>query len=317
MAFTQITVTGTYRTADGAPAQGAVSFTPVVPMHNGNIVISAAVAGQLNSSGVVTVSLAATTDPGTTPLGGTYEVAEFLTNQPARPRYNIIVAHNGGQINLATVAPAVPGPAMNVYLTQTAADARYELIGAGEGPSTPADGSVTDAKVAVDAAIVLDKTADSTGSAGRLALTNAERTKLGGIAAGATVNSSDASLRDRTTHTGAQPVSTVTGLQALLDGKAAAAALTTLETTVAGKADLSAVPELARDTLAATLVAGANVTVTVDDSADTITIASTASGGGGGGDPGVTDHGDLTGLDDDDHPQYSRRAAGLALILGV
>lgn len=48
----------------------------------------------------------------------------------------------------------------------------------------------------------------------------ADRTKLDGIAAGATVNSTDAALRDRATHTGAQAISTVTNLQTTLDAKA-------------------------------------------------------------------------------------------------
>lgn len=45
------------------------------------------------------------------------------------------------------------------------------------------------------------------------------------------------------------------------------------------KQDISTLAEAIRDTVSATLVAGANVTVTVDDALDTITIA--ASGGGG------------------------------------
>lgn len=44
-----------------------------------------------------------------------------------------------------------------------------------------------------------------------------EKSKLAGIAAGATANATDAQLRDRTTHTGAQDISTVTGLQSALD----------------------------------------------------------------------------------------------------
>ncbi len=44
-------------------------------------------------------------------------------------------------------------------------------------------------------------------------------------------------------------------------------------------------PEVVRDTIGATLVAGANVTITVDDTSNTITIAST--GGGGSTDPEV------------------------------
>ena len=45
----------------------------------------------------------------------------------------------------------------------------------------------------------------------------AEQSKLAGIATGATANSTDANLRDRTTHTGLQPISTVANLQTSLD----------------------------------------------------------------------------------------------------
>jgi hypothetical protein len=51
------------------------------------------------------------------------------------------------------------------------------------------------------------------------AFTNAEKTKLANIATGATANATDAQLRDRATHTGAQAISTVTGLQSALDAK--------------------------------------------------------------------------------------------------
>jgi hypothetical protein len=70
--------------------------------------------------------------------------------------------------------------------------------------------------------------------------TAADDTKLGGIAAGATANATDAQLRDRATHTGAQAISTVTGLQTALDGKqpagtyASAATTFTYVTTTSG-----------------------------------------------------------------------------------
>jgi hypothetical protein len=60
----------------------------------------------------------------------------------------------------------------------------------------------------------LDTTTDS---ATRLAMAAAERTKLAGIATGATANSTDAALLARANHTGAQAISTVTGLQTALD----------------------------------------------------------------------------------------------------
>lgn len=65
---------------------------------------------------------------------------------------------------------------------------------------------------------------------------------------------------------------------------------------VAGAGD----PELIRDTMATALVAGANVTITPNDGADTITIAASGGGGGGGG---TSVHGDLTGRSvADQHP---------------
>ena len=52
--------------------------------------------------------------------------------------------------------------------------------------------------------------------------TTPEKSKLAGIAPGATANATDAQLRDRTTHTGEQAISTVTGLQLALDSKESA-----------------------------------------------------------------------------------------------
>lgn len=49
--------------------------------------------------------------------------------------------------------------------------------------------------------------------------TSTAKTKLDGIQAGATANATNAQLRDRTTHTGTQAISTVSGLQAALDTK--------------------------------------------------------------------------------------------------
>lgn len=53
---------------------------------------------------------------------------------------------------------------------------------------------------------------------------------------------------------------------------------------------------------------GPNITMTGSGSSFTITVT-TGSGGGGGG---VTDHGLLTGLADDDHTQYAKKASNLS-----
>lgn len=50
-------------------------------------------------------------------------------------------------------------------------------------------------------------------NAGLAAIDSAANTKLGGIAAGATANATDAQLRDRSTHTGTQPMATITDKQ--------------------------------------------------------------------------------------------------------
>lgn len=71
---------------------------------------------------------------------------------------------------------------------------------------TPTAGSVTNAAVADGAAISADKTVDGVT---RKAFTATERTKLAGIAGGATANASDAALRDRATHTGTQQAATI------------------------------------------------------------------------------------------------------------
>ena len=52
-------------------------------------------------------------------------------------------------------------------------------------------------------------------------MSSADKTKLNGVASGATANATDEQLRDRSTHTGTQAISTVSGLQTALDGKAA------------------------------------------------------------------------------------------------
>jgi hypothetical protein len=69
------------------------------------------------------------------------------------------------------------------------------------------------------AAVSHSHSAATTGAAGFMAAT--DKAKLNGVASGATANATDAQLRDRSTHTGSQAISTVTGLQTALDGKAA------------------------------------------------------------------------------------------------
>lgn len=85
-------------------------------------------------------------------------------------------------------------------------------------------------------------------------MTGADKTKLNGIATGATANSTDATLLARANHTGTQAASTIS------DFNSAARAQTEAE-----------------------LIAGANVTITPAGSGATRTLTIAAAGGGGGG----------------------------------
>lgn len=96
MPFTRITVQEQYETPTGGPAAGSVEFTPVDQMHNGSLVISAPVADTLDASGNLSIDLAATTDPATTPVGVTYRVVERILGQPVRTYY-VAVPHDQGE----------------------------------------------------------------------------------------------------------------------------------------------------------------------------------------------------------------------------
>lgn len=128
--------------------------------------------------------------------------------------------------NLPENAAAFPG----VYQIETS----DPVVG---GPPDPATGAgmsniphkqLADRTAWLRAALLalnLDKVVDT---ATRVAMTVTERAKLSGIATGATRNATDAQLRDRATHTGAQAIATVSGLQAALDAKAAGSAFEAL-----------------------------------------------------------------------------------------
>lgn len=129
---------------------------------------------------------------------------------------------------------------------------------------TPVDGSVTNAKVAANAAISADKLAD--GTTGKV-LTAAERTKLTGVATAATANSPDATLLARANHTGTQSADTLT------DGTTNKAFLATERTKLTGIA--AGATANATD---ATLLARANHTGT--QAASTVTgLATVATSG--------------------------------------
>ena len=88
-------------------------------------------------------------------------------------------------------------------------------------------------------------------------MTGADKTKLDGVATGATANSADATLLARANHTGTQTAATISDFNSA-----------------------------ARAQVEAELIAGTNVTITPAGSGATRTLTIAATGGGGGGSPG-------------------------------
>jgi hypothetical protein len=165
-----------------------------------------------------------------------------------------------------------------------------------ETGATPADGSVTNAKVATGAAISADKLANGTTNK---VYTATEQAKLAGIASAATANSTDATLLARANHTGTQAAGTITGLATIAtSGSASDLATGTVGTARLGSGTASSTTFLRGDNTWATPSGGSSgSTLTVynvktdysaagngsTNDATAIQNALTAAGAAGGG----------------------------------
>jgi hypothetical protein len=90
------------------------------------------------------------------------------------------------------------------------------------------------------------------------------KTKLDGIASGATANATDAQLRDRATHTGTQAISTVSGLQTALDAAVSRADATgTIEVGPTFIAKRNGAPEFPAETTMLEVSDGIDITAQI------------------------------------------------------
>lgn len=112
MAFTTVTITRDYDLADGTDPTGTVTFTPTTPMVNGVTVVAAPVVARLDVDGMLSIELAANTDPATLPAGTAYLVEENIGG--AIRSYYVTVPHDqGSAVDLSTLASIGVAPALS------------------------------------------------------------------------------------------------------------------------------------------------------------------------------------------------------------
>ena len=109
MAFTVVTVVGTFQSESAAAASGTLTFTLTKAMENGNVVIPPApITVTLDGSGHFSQTLLANDDTGTVPPGVQYGVTEQIAG--AQPRdYFITVAQAVTPVDISTLMPGAPG----------------------------------------------------------------------------------------------------------------------------------------------------------------------------------------------------------------
>lgn len=173
---------------------------------------------------------------------------------------------------LAAAIAAIPGVDLSGHVTDEQLDAAIAAI-----PPVDLSGYVDD-----------DELADALDALTPGYITPEERTKLAGVAAGATANATDAALRDRETHTGVQTTASITDLREYIEDtvggmlQAVGADLDISYDDAAGTLTIDWTgqtidPETIRDTIGAAMVGLGNISVLVNDAADTITITTSAT----------------------------------------
>lgn len=128
MAFTLITVTGTYLLPTGHPASGSVSFTLTAPMRDASTDVTITPQEQvvaLSNSGSISINLYANDDATTQPDGVTYEVNERL-NETGYNKYFFTLNSNSpsATFSLADVVPNTEPIVTYNYATKEYVDSR-------------------------------------------------------------------------------------------------------------------------------------------------------------------------------------------------
>jgi len=108
-------ITAHYLLRDGRVPTGTVTFSsPQIVLVDGTIVMPVDIVVPLDVNGYIDVLIPATNDPDVSPAGWAYTVQERIDGCAGR-RFAMAVDANGGDIDLAIVAPMVAPPAMGAF----------------------------------------------------------------------------------------------------------------------------------------------------------------------------------------------------------
>lgn len=131
MAFTQVTLTvaAGYRLATGDSIPVRIRATPYVEMTNGTRVIRDEVILPIAANGSATKTLAATTDPATTPAGNVYIFTVEANGRPVRS-FSAAVPHNAGSsVSIDSLTPLVAPPTLTSdYSLVSLTQAQYNAL---------------------------------------------------------------------------------------------------------------------------------------------------------------------------------------------
>lgn len=101
----------------------------------------------------------------------------------------------------------------------------WTVLSGGGGGATNLTTTVSPTQIVIVSSTGTDATIPAADVTNAGVMLPAQVTKLAGIATSATANATDAQLRDRSTHTGTQAISTIVNLQTSLDGKVESSSL--------------------------------------------------------------------------------------------
>lgn len=213
MSIPVITVNGTFRDAAGDPMSGTLTFRLNAPLVDsvGNIVSERKeIVSTLNASGQITdtngstvgLVLYCTSGGDIAPAGLLYDVKVEVGSRPHKVSV-AIPSSLGSSVDWADLVPVPSSTGVTWTVPDLTSEQAHDLVDTHIAVTAPITKTADDP----GDTLTLGISAATSGAAGSMSA--ADKSKLDGVATGATANSSDATLLARANHTGTQLASTI------------------------------------------------------------------------------------------------------------